>query len=149
MRKTAITLLLSLSLLFLPSQGGYTMTQGETKPYTVIPTSLWMELTNELKTQENELMQFQNQLDKLKQPSQTLQAELTEAKNLLEKSKLELQNAKTDLTALRSDKAELEISLKKLKESIDRERRIRKRQMWQNRIWFMLLGAGIGIAASK
>ena len=149
MRKAAITLLLSLSLSFLPSQGGYAMTQGETMPYTVIPTSLWTELTNDLKTQESELMQLQNRLNKLKKPSQTLQAELTEAKNLLEKSKLELQNAKTDLTALRSDKAELEISLKKLKESIDRERRVHKRQIWQNRIWTFIVGTGIGFAIHK
>ena len=147
MRKAAITLLLSLSLSF--SQGGYAMTQGETMPYTVIPTSLWTELTNDLKTQESELMQLQDRLNKLKKPSQTLQAELTEAKNLLEKSKLELQNAKTDLTALRSDKAELEISLKKLKESIDRERRIHKRQIWQNRIWTFIVGTGIGFAIHK
>lgn len=149
MRKAAITLLLSLSLSFLPSQGGYAMTQGETMPYTVIPTSLWTELTNDLKTQESELMQLQNQFNKLKKPSQTLQNELTEAKNLLEKSKLELQSAKTDLTALRSDKAELEISLTKLKESIDKERRVHKRQIWQNRIWTFVVGTGIGFAIHK
>lgn len=147
MKKAAIVLLLSLSLSF--SQGGYAMTQGETMPYTVIPTSLWTELTNDLKTQESELMQLQDRLNKLKKPSQTLQAELTEAKNLLEKSKLELQSAKTDLTALRSDKAELEISLKKLKESIDRERRVHKRQIWQNRIWTFIVGTGIGFAIHK
>jgi hypothetical protein len=39
--------------------------------------------------------------------------------------------------------------LKKLKESIDRERRVHKRQIWQNRIWTFIVGTGIGFAIHK
>ena len=38
---------------------------------------------------------------------------------------------------------------KTLKEQINKERKIHKRQIWQNRFWCILIGAGIGFAVSK
>lgn len=139
-------LLLSFLLLCALSQDGYTMTVASEKQSITIPTSYWMELTSELKTQENELIMLQNQLEKLKKPSQTLLDELNAAKSLLEKSQQELASAKADLTQLSKDKDELQTSLVKLKESINKERRVQNRRLWQNRIWCILIGVGVGAA---
>ncbi len=143
------TLLLSFLLVCALSQDGYTMTATNEPQYMKIPTSYWTELTSELRTQESELIALQNQLARLKKPSQTLLDELSEAKNLLAKSQTELANAKGELTALSKDKDELKTSLQTLKLQIDRERKIHKRQIWQNRFWCILIGCGIGYAASR
>jgi len=34
-----------------------------------------------------------------------------------------------------------------LKEQINKERRIHRRQIWQNRFWCLLFGVGVGLAA--
>ena len=143
------TLLLLCLLLFALSQDGYTMTATNEPQYMKIPTSSWTELTSELRTQESELIMLQNRLATLKKPSQKLLDELSEAKNLLAKSQTELANAKGELTALSKDRGELQISLQRLRESIDKERRVQNRRLWQNRVWCLLIGAGIGYAAHK
>jgi len=78
-----------------------------------------------------------------------LQNQLKIAEEKLKALQNQLAEQKQDLTMLSNEAAGLRTNLQTLKQNIDKERRIRKRQMWQNRIWFMLLGAGIGIAASK
>lgn len=143
------TLLLLCLLLFALSQDGYTMTATNEPQYMKIPTSSWTELTSELRTQESELIALQNQLSKLKKPSQTLLDELSEAKNLLAKSQTELSNAKSELTALSKDRGELQISLQRLRESIDHERRVQNRRIWQNRIWFFVGGVAVGCAVRR
>ena len=50
---------------------------------------------------------------------------------------------------LSKDAEKSKILLQTLKEQISRERKIHKRQIWQNRIWCLLIGAGIGYAASN
>lgn len=143
------TLLLSFLLLFALSQDGYTMTATNEPQYMKIPISSWTELTSELRTQESELITLQNQLAKLKKPSQTLLDELSEAKNLLAKSQTELANAKGELTALSKDREELQISLQRLRESINKERSIQNRRLWQNRIWCLIGGVAVGYAVHK
>lgn len=143
------TLLLSFLLLFALSQDGYTMTATNEPQYMKIPTQCWTLLKSELTAQESELIVLQSQLATLKKPSQKLLDELSEAKNLLAKSQTELANAKSELTALSKDRGELQISLQKLRESIDKERRVQNRRLWQNRIWFFIGGVAVGYAASK
>ncbi len=143
------TLLLSFLLLFALSQDGYTMTATNEPQYMKIPISSWTELTSELRTQESELIALQNQLAKLKKPSQTLLDELSEAKNLLAKSQTELANAKGELTALSKDREELQISLQKLRESINHERSVQNRRLWQNRIWCVIGGVAIGCVVGR
>lgn len=143
------TLLLSFLLLFALSQDGYTMTATNEPQYMKIPTSSWTELTSELRTQESELIMLQNQLATLKKPSQKLLDELSGAKNLLAKSQTELANAKSELTALSKDREELQISLQRLRESIDKERRVQNRRLWQNRIWFFVGGVAVGCAVRR
>jgi hypothetical protein len=50
------------------------------------------------------------------------------------------------LTQLSRQAAESKTELQTLKQNIDKERRIHRRQVWQNRIWCLLIGAGIGLA---
>ena len=140
------TLLLSFLLLFALSQDGYTMTAINEPQYMTIPTQCWTLLKSELTAQESELIVLQNQLATLKKPSQKLLDELSEAKNLLAKSQAELTNAKSDLTQLSKDRDELKTLLSTLKEQINKERRVHKRQIWQSRFWCLLLGVGVGCA---
>ena len=138
------TLLLSFLLVCALSQDGYTMTATNEPQFMKIPTQCWTLLKSELIAQESELIMLQNQLATLKKPSQKLLDELSEAKNLLAKSQTELVNAKGELTALSKDREELQISLQRLRESINKERGIQNRRLWQNRVWCLLIGAGIG-----
>jgi archaellum component FlaC len=96
--------------------------------------------------QESELNQFRQEFQKLKKPSAELQMQLEKAENLLKQSQTELQDVKQDLTALRKDRDELKTSLQILKEQINKERRIHRRQIWQNRFWCLLFGVGVGCA---
>jgi hypothetical protein len=50
------------------------------------------------------------------------------------------------LILLRNDLDESKTELQTLKQNIAKERRIHKRQIWQNRVWCLLIGAGIGCA---
>ena len=78
-----------------------------------------------------------------------LQQELKTAKEQLEKSQAELQNARISLTGASSALAESKTSLQTLKQGIEKERRVHRRQIWQNRFWFLVAGAAIGVAAAK
>lgn len=144
--KACVLLPLLFSLL-LYVDSGYAMTQPETTEYMTIQTSYWTELTRELKLQEEELIMLQGQLSQVKRPSQQLLNELTEAQALLKKSQSELRNAKSDLAVLSNDRAELETLLTRLRGNINKERRIHRRQIWQNRFWCLLFGVGVGLAA--
>jgi hypothetical protein len=53
------------------------------------------------------------------------------------------------LTLLSKEVDESKTLLTKLKEQINKERKVHRRQVWQNRIWCLLIGAGIGVAASR
>ena len=35
------------------------------------------------------------------------------------------------------------------RQSIEKERRVHRRQIWQNRFWFLLAGAAVGVAAGR
>lgn len=128
---------------------GWCMTPEETNSYKTIPITHWLTLTRELQTQKDELMLLQNRLQKLRQPSKQLLQELQTVKEQLERSQQELQNVKSSLTDASSALAESKISLQTLKQGIEKERRAHRRQIWQNRFWFFVAGAAIGVAAAK
>ena len=105
-------------------------------------------LKEESKALSNELTAYKAELTKLKKPSSELLSQLETAEKMLLQLQTELAEQKKDLMQLSSDKDGLKTSLQTLKQQIDKERRIHKRQVWQNRFWCILIGAGIGFAAA-
>ena len=142
------SLLLSFCLCAL-SAPGYTATTDETSQYMKIPITQWQMLKEESAALSNELTAYKTELTRLKKPSAELLSQLEIAEKMLLQLQAELKEQKNDLTLLSSDKEKLKTSLETLKLQIDRERRIHKRQVWQNRFWCILIGAGIGVAASR
>lgn len=142
-------LLLLLLLLCVSSAHGSPMTTEETNQFIQIPIAQWSEWKNELTVLNQDLIQCQQELTKLKKPSAELVQQLQKAEKMLNELKQELAESKKDLTLASSEAADLRISLKKLREQIDKERRIHRRQIWQNRFWCILIGAGIGFAAGR
>ena len=114
-----------------------------------ISADLWQNLKTELTELNQELQDYQNELTTLKRPSQELVTELTQAKNMLGKLQQELTACKGDLTALHKEAEESRTLLKKLREQIDREKRIHKRQVIQSRIWGFVAGICVGVIASR
>ena len=147
LQKIVLPFVLAFCCLF--SSVGYTMTTTETTEYIKIPTAQWQTLKSELIALNNELILYQQDLTKLKRPTQNLVDELNQAQQLQKKLQQELTDCKTDLTLLSKEVEELRTSSQTLKQKIDHERKIHKRQIWQNRLWCILIGTGIGIAASR
>ena len=114
-----------------------------------ISADLWQNLKTELTALNQELQAYQTELTTLKRPSQELVTELTQAKNMLGKLQQELTACKEDLTALHKEAEESRTLLKKLREQIDREKRIHKRQVIQSRIWGFVAGICVGVIASR
>lgn len=121
----------------------------ETKTDILIPVSQWNALKQELKSRETELNALEATLKTLKRPSTALQQQLEKARLLLEKSQTELKNVKSELTALNRDLAELKTLSGMLKQQIEHERMVARRRVWQNRLWFLLIGAAAGAAAAR
>ena len=144
LQRTVFLCLLAFFCLF--SSVGYTMTTTETTEYIKIPTAQWQTLKSEFNLLNNELNQCKEELNRIKKPSNQLREELAQAQDLLLKLKKELDEQKTDLTVLSQELKESRESLQTLKKQIDKERRVHKRQVWQNRIWCLLIGVGIGCA---
>ena len=145
--KIVLPFLLAFCCLF--SSVGYTQTTTEMTEYIKIPTAQWQTLKSEFNLLNNELNQCKEELNRIKKPSNQLREELAQAQDLLLKLKKELDEQKTDLTVLSQELKESRESLQTLKNQIDKERRVHKRQIWQNRIWCILIGAGIGAVASR
>ena len=146
-RKTSlIALLLLLSWCCVLPAHGWCMTISGTNQSITIPITQWQTLKNELDGLNQELILCQQDLTKLKKPQQTLVEELNQAQTLQKRLVQELTESKNELTLLSKEAEELKISLQTLKESIDKERRVHRRQIWQSRLWCILIGAGIGIA---
>ena len=145
--RTGVILFVLLSLqLSAPWACGWCMTTNETGPYIKIQTDQWNALKTEFNLLNQELIECQKDLQKLKKPSTELVQELNTAQNLLEKLQAELDQQKQDLTLLSSEADGLRTSLATLKEQINKERKTHRRQIWQNRFWCILIGAGIGMA---
>ena len=144
-----IVLLLLLLFLCVSSAHGSAMTTAETEAYKKIPMSQWNELITLWNEQSRELNLLNEEFRKVKKPSAELQQQLKTAQELLKKSQEELKLAKDASTQLSKDMEELRISSATLKKQIDKERRVQRRQLWQNRFWCLLIGTGIGIAASR
>ena len=147
-RKTLI--LSTLLLLFLScvsvAYGSPSITT-ETNRSITIPIQQWQTLTADSKALSSELEEFKKELQLLSKPSAELVQQLTQAEKMLSQLQMALTEQKNDLTQLSSDRDALQTSLTKLKEQIDKERKIHRRQVWQNRLWFLLIGCGIGYAA--
>ena len=140
---TILLLLFSCSLVF--SQAGYTQTVTETTTSITIPMQQWQSLKTEFQALNSELLQCQQDLSKLKKPSAQLVTELTQAQDLLKKLNQDLEMQKHDLTLLSNELDESRTLLTKLKGQIDKERRVHRRQIWQNRMWCILGGTAVGI----
>ena len=125
---------------------GSAMTLDETNQYMKVPIAQWQTLKSELIALNNELILYQQDLTKLKRPTQNLVDELNQAQQLQKKLQQELTDCKTDLTMLSKEVEELRTLSQTLKQKIDKERRVHKRQVWQNRVWCLLIGFGIGCA---
>ena len=139
-----LSLLLSLQSYVLCS--AYGMTTTETMTSITIPMSQWNALKNELSLLNTDLMVCQQDLTMLKKPSQTLVEELTQAQTLQRRLETELTECRTELTLLSKDVEELKTLLMTLKEKINKERAVHKRQIWQSRMWCLLIGVGVGMA---
>ena len=98
---------------------------------------------------ERRLDSVSARIDRLRKPSTELVQQLQQAEKMLKLLQEELTASKNELTLASSEAADLRISLKKLKEQIEKERKVQRRQLWQNRFWCLLIGAGIGVAASR
>ena len=131
------------------SSVGYTMTQTATNQSITIPINQWNELKNECQLLNQDLIQCQTDLQKLKKPSSELVSELAEAQAMLLKLTKELEEQKADLITLSNEVKESKALLQTLKNQIEKERKIHKRQVWQNRFWCILIGAGIGFVAGR
>lgn len=149
-KRTGVILSVLLSLQLSVLLGcGWCMTTNETGPYIKIQTDQWNALKTEFNLLNQELIECQKDLQKLKKPSTELVQELNTAQNLLEKLQAELDQQKQDLTMLSSEADGLRTSLATLREQVNKERKTHRRQIWQNRFWCILIGAGIGFAASR
>ena len=150
MKKTRIILSLSLLVSVCAySPCGYTMTTTATSQSITIPMSSWTLLKSELETLNSDLIQCQKELTLLKKPSSQLVTELTQAQDMLKKLNQELEASKNDLTTLSNEVGELKTLLATLRTQIDKERRVHRRQLWQNRIWCIVGGVAIGYAVRK
>lgn len=145
-------LIVSASLFFFlcaPSASGWCMTTDATNGFKTIPTSQWNLLISELKAQQEDLNRLQEISLKLSRPSTELQEALKEAQLQLQRSQTELMNARQSLSDASNDLAESRTSLTILRQQIDKERRVRRRQLWQNRFWFLLGGVAIGCTVKR
>ena len=149
MKTKNIVLLLLLSLLLLYPVHGYTMTHTETMESITIPIAVWNELKNDWMTLDSELTACKNEMSKIKKPSSELLSQLNEAEKTLKLLQTELEKQSADLITLSKQAAESKTELQTLKANIDKERRIHRRQLWQNRFWCLVVGAGIGFAVHK
>lgn len=138
--------LLLLSLLCLSCSVGYTMTSTGMTESITIPMEQWQNLKSELNLLNKDLMECQNELTKIKKPSNQLREELAQAQDSLLKLQKELTEQKKDLNLLSVELNESKQSLMTLKEKINKERAVHRRQIWQNRIWCLLIGVGVGCA---
>ena len=144
-----IVLSFLLAFCFCYSSVGYTQTATEMTEYIKIPTAQWQILTSESKALKEDLIQCRQDLTRIKKPSAELLKELDEAEKRLKSLQEELNKQKEDLILLSNEVSELKTLSEKLKKQIDKERRVHKRQIWQNRIWCLLIGAGIGFIAGR
>ena len=143
--KIMFTLLL-LSWLCALSVCGYAMTTTETTESIMIPITQWNELKSESRTLSAELTEYRKEIQLLRKPSSELVEQLTQAEKMLSQLQMELNEQTKDLMELSKDKDELKTSLTTLKQQIDKERRVHRRQIWQNRIWCILGGTAVGFA---
>lgn len=125
---------------------GSAMTLDETNQYMKVPIAQWQILTSECRTLKEDLIQCRTDLTKIKKPSTELLKELEEAEKRLKSLQVELTKQKEDLILLSNEVSELKTLSEKLKKQINKERAVHKRQVWQNRIWCLLIGVGVGCA---
>lgn len=138
-----LSLLLSLQL-YAPLACGWCTTIQETTQYIKIQTDQWNDLKTNFQTLNQELTACKDQLQKIKKPSSELVTQLTQAEKMLKLLQEELQKQNDDLTMLSRQAEESKTLLTTLKEQINKERKVHKRQIWQNRIWVFIGGAVVG-----
>ena len=150
--KNLLPIIVSLCLLAfccLYSSAGYTQTVTETTQSITIPMQQWNGLKKELMLLNQDLTACKSDMMRLKKPSSQLVEELQQAQDSLLKLTKTLDEQKSDLIQLSKEASELKSSLAILRSQIEKERRVHRRQVWQNRIWCIILGAAAGFAAAK
>ena len=140
---------LLLLLLCVYSGHGFAMTSQETNQSITIPIQTWTEWKNDWMILDSELTACKSELQKIKKPSSELLLQLQQAEKMLQQLQEELQKQSGDLITLSRQVDESKTELQTLRGNINNERKIHKRQIWQNRLWFLLAGAVIGVAAGK
>ena len=144
-KRTGVILSVLLSLQLSVLLGcGWCMTQSETGPYIKIQTDQWNDLKTNFQILNQELTACKDQLQKIKKPSSELVTQLTQAEKMLKQLQEELQRQNDDLTMLSRQAEESKTLLQTLKTQIDKERRVHRRQIWQNRIWVFIGGVVVG-----
>ena len=133
-------------LFFLPAISAEAAAQSQNQVTSItIPIGQWNLLKQKVAEQQIVLTELEEKLKTLKAPSGELRTQLSQARSQLMKSQVELANAKTSLQEAESSIQTLQESLKVLRLQIDKERRVQKRVLWQNRMWSLLGGIGIGV----
>ena len=133
-------------LFFLPAISAEAAAQSQAQVTSItIPIGQWSLLKQKVAEQQIVLTELEEKLKTLKVPSDVLRTQLSQARSQLTKSQTELANAKTSLQEAESSIQTLQESLKVLRLQIDKERRVQKRVLWQNRMWSLLGGIGIGV----
>ena len=133
-------------LFFLPAISAEAAAQSQNQVTSItIPIGQWSLLKQKVAEQQIVLTELEEKLKTLKVPSDVLRTQLSQARSQLTKSQTELANAKTSLQEAESSIQTLQESLKVLRLQIDKERRVQKRVLWQNRMWSLLGGIGIGV----
>ena len=144
-KKTVLILSVLLSLqLSAPLGCGWCMTTHATTQSITIPINQWNELKANFQTLNQELTACKEELQKIKKPSSELVTQLTQAEKMLKQLQEELQKQSDDLTMLYKEVDESKTLLTTLKAQIDKERKVHRRQIWQNRIWFFIGGIAAG-----
>ena len=150
MKKTrSIVLLLLLSFFLLSPVTGYGAMPTETTNSITIPITVWNGLKNDWMILDKELTACKNEMSKIKKPSSELLSQLNEAEKTLKSLQAELEKQNADLIMLSRQAEESKTELQTLKANIDKERRIHRRQIWQNRIWCFVGGVAVGLAVHK
>ena len=88
-------------------------------------------------------------MSKIKKPSSELLSQLNEAERTLLQLQTELEKQNADLIMLSRQAEEFKTELQTLKANIDKERRVHRRQIWQNRIWCFVGGVAVALVARR
>ena len=142
-------LLLVLSLSFVYPATSYGTPQGQTPKQVTMSTEQFNSLKAIINEQEGKLALLRDKLARLKAISPEQLSELTELKNSLGKANQQLESANNSLAIAKTLTEKQNQSLTALSLQIKKERAVKNRELWQNRLWCVFGGVAIGYAARR